>query len=209
MADSKKVFLLQSLMSWLDGRNTRTAATNWSSIQSINGRLRVPSPGSSSDSCGLISRLHPRSLFLLIYSLTTLFAAALPLTLVNYLINGWLQDSIDHFYMASWKIFVGMLAVFNVLVRPSPLHCGITQKLTKVSLLSPSPQSDTVSDKRNSSPPSGNPLNGCPSLSSSSGACHSIYPRPFSAISSESTWSGHRQQKNSKQPASSLAWTKL
>jgi hypothetical protein len=46
-------------------------------------------------------------------------AAALPLTLVNYLMTGWLQDSIDHFYMASWKIFVGMLAVFNVLVRPS------------------------------------------------------------------------------------------
>lgn len=51
-------------------------------------------------------------------------AAALPLTLVNYLIVGWLQDSIDHFYLASWKIWVGMLVIFNFLVSslPVPYH---------------------------------------------------------------------------------------
>lgn len=45
-------------------------------------------------------------------------ASAIPLTLANYLIVGWFADSIDQFYMTSWKIFVGMAVVFNVL---SPL----------------------------------------------------------------------------------------
>ena len=44
-------------------------------------------------------------------------ASAIPLTLANYLIEGWFDD-IDQFYMTSWKIFVGMAVVFNVL---SPL----------------------------------------------------------------------------------------
>jgi hypothetical protein len=35
-------------------------------------------------------------------------ASAIPLTLVNYLLVGWFQDSIDQFYLTSWKIFVGM-----------------------------------------------------------------------------------------------------
>jgi len=45
-------------------------------------------------------------------------ASAIPLTLANYLIVGWLADSVDRFYMSSWKFFVGMAVVFNVL---SPL----------------------------------------------------------------------------------------
>jgi hypothetical protein len=45
-------------------------------------------------------------------------AAALPLTLMNYLVLGWLQEDVDQFYLASWKIWVGMLVVFNIL---SPL----------------------------------------------------------------------------------------
>lgn len=53
-------------------------------------------------------------------------AAALPLAIVNYLMVGWLQDSIDQFYLASWKIFVGMLVVFNGLVRLSQPCCPLS-----------------------------------------------------------------------------------
>ncbi|KAH8676512.1 glycosyl transferase family group 2-domain-containing protein [Tricladium varicosporioides] len=45
-------------------------------------------------------------------------AAAIPLTLANYCIIGWFQDNVDQFYLTSWKIFVGMAVVFNIL---SPL----------------------------------------------------------------------------------------
>ena len=45
-------------------------------------------------------------------------ASAIPLTLANYLVLGWFQDDVDQFYIASWKIFVGMAVIFNVL---SPL----------------------------------------------------------------------------------------
>jgi hypothetical protein len=45
-------------------------------------------------------------------------ASAIPLTLANYLIVGWFSSNVDQFYITSWKIFVGMAVVFNVL---SPL----------------------------------------------------------------------------------------
>jgi hypothetical protein len=45
-------------------------------------------------------------------------ASAIPLTLANYLILGWFVDQVDQFYITSWKIFVGMAVVFNIL---SPL----------------------------------------------------------------------------------------
>ncbi|KAF2815203.1 uncharacterized protein BDZ99DRAFT_485622 [Mytilinidion resinicola] len=45
-------------------------------------------------------------------------ASAIPLTLANYLIVGWFSDNVDQFYITSWKIFVGMAVIFNVL---SPL----------------------------------------------------------------------------------------
>ena len=45
-------------------------------------------------------------------------ASAIPLTLANYCIIGWFTDDVDQFYLTSWKIFVGMAVVFNLL---SPL----------------------------------------------------------------------------------------
>ncbi|KAF2709488.1 hypothetical protein K504DRAFT_455200 [Pleomassaria siparia CBS 279.74] len=45
-------------------------------------------------------------------------ASAIPLTLANYVLVGLIGDDIDQFYITSWKIFVGMAVVFNVL---SPL----------------------------------------------------------------------------------------
>jgi hypothetical protein len=47
-------------------------------------------------------------------------AAAIPLTLANYLIVGWFSSEVDQFYLTSWKIFVGMAVVFNILVSPPP-----------------------------------------------------------------------------------------
>lgn len=43
-------------------------------------------------------------------------ACAVPLALANYAMVGWFNDSIDQFYLTSWKIFVGMAVIFNLLV---------------------------------------------------------------------------------------------
>ncbi|KAH0543419.1 hypothetical protein FGG08_002277 [Glutinoglossum americanum] len=78
---------------------------------------------------GPFTRLFIRFLFsnIKVTSKVTIFAyigtyyaiaSAIPLTLGNYLIVGWLQDNVDQFYITSWKIFVGMAVVFNIL---SPL----------------------------------------------------------------------------------------
>jgi cellulose synthase/poly-beta-1,6-N-acetylglucosamine synthase-like glycosyltransferase len=40
-------------------------------------------------------------------------ASALPLTLLNFFLMGLIADSLDHFYMASWKVFVVMIVIFN------------------------------------------------------------------------------------------------
>ncbi|KAF4631583.1 hypothetical protein G7Y89_g6539 [Cudoniella acicularis] len=45
-------------------------------------------------------------------------ASAIPLTLANYIMVGWFNDNLDQFYLTSWKIFVGMAVIFNIL---SPL----------------------------------------------------------------------------------------
>jgi len=33
---------------------------------------------------------------------------------MNYILIGWFVDSVDHFYMPSWKIFVSLVIVFNL-----------------------------------------------------------------------------------------------
>lgn len=45
-------------------------------------------------------------------------ASAVPLSIANYILEGWFADNIDHYYATSWKIFVGMAVVFNII---SPL----------------------------------------------------------------------------------------
>ena len=42
-------------------------------------------------------------------------ASAFPLSLANYFLVGW-QINVDQFYWPSWKNFLGILVVFNVLV---------------------------------------------------------------------------------------------
>lgn len=78
---------------------------------------------------GPFTRLFIRFLFskIKVTSKVTIFAyictyyavaSAIPLSLANYLIVGWLDNDIDQFYLTSWKVFVGMAVVFNIL---SPL----------------------------------------------------------------------------------------
>ncbi|KAI0129117.1 glycosyl transferase family group 2-domain-containing protein [Xylariales sp. AK1849] len=42
-------------------------------------------------------------------------ASALPTALANYFIIGWFQNEIDQIYNESWKIFIGLVAVFQVI----------------------------------------------------------------------------------------------
>lgn len=63
-------------------------------------------------------------------------ASAIPLTLANYLIVGWFTDEIDQFYITSWRIFVGMAVVFNVIspIAYAMLRHRLGQKKFFVSL---------------------------------------------------------------------------
>lgn len=45
-------------------------------------------------------------------------AAALPLSITNYFLTGWIADSLDHSYLPSWDMLCGTLFVFLVI---SPL----------------------------------------------------------------------------------------
>ncbi len=50
--------------------------------------------------------------------------------MANYLIVGWFANDIDQFYLTSWKVFVGMAVVFNVL---SPVgYAMLRHRLGKV-----------------------------------------------------------------------------
>lgn len=43
-------------------------------------------------------------------------ASGLPLTIVNYLLLGWFPDRLDQFYTSSWKIFLVIIIIFDVMV---------------------------------------------------------------------------------------------
>lgn len=36
------------------------------------------------------------------------------MTVLNYFLVGWFDDALDHFYLPSWKVFVSLLVVFNL-----------------------------------------------------------------------------------------------
>jgi hypothetical protein len=48
-------------------------------------------------------------------------AIALPMTLMNYLIIGWFPSTVDEFYVDSWRVFVAIMAIFDVIVGLSTL----------------------------------------------------------------------------------------
>lgn len=68
----------------------------------------------------VFSNIKPTSKITIFAYIGTYYAvaSAVPLSLVNYFIVGWLDNDIDQFYLTSWKVFVGMAVVFNLL---SPL----------------------------------------------------------------------------------------
>jgi hypothetical protein len=65
-----------------------------------------------------MSHIKPSSkLMVLSYSFTYYaIAAGLPLSLVNYLIVGWFPNTLDQFYVTSWRVIVVTLIIFNVIV---------------------------------------------------------------------------------------------
>lgn len=59
-------------------------------------------------------------------------AAALPLTLLNYLLVGWNRDFLDGFYVNSWKVIVVILIIFDVI---SPIaYCIVRYRLDQLKL---------------------------------------------------------------------------
>ena len=68
----------------------------------------------------VFSNIKPTSKITIFAYIGTYYAvaSAIPLSLVNYFIVGWFDNAIDQFYLTSWKVFVGMAVVFNLL---SPL----------------------------------------------------------------------------------------
>lgn len=42
-------------------------------------------------------------------------ASSFPLTIMNYILVGWFNDSLDKFYMKSWDIFLSVIVVFNLI----------------------------------------------------------------------------------------------
>jgi hypothetical protein len=47
-------------------------------------------------------------------------AAALPLTFANYMFQGLMPNTLDKFYVNSWKILLIIIIIFNVLVCAFP-----------------------------------------------------------------------------------------
>lgn len=47
-------------------------------------------------------------------------AAALPFCLINYCLTGWIPDSLDHYYLDSFRIMILLLLVFNLIVGSRP-----------------------------------------------------------------------------------------
>ncbi|OCK77120.1 hypothetical protein K432DRAFT_418823 [Lepidopterella palustris CBS 459.81] len=65
----------------------------------------------------LWSNMKISSKFTILGYIGTYYAigAALPLSIINYFLTGWYADTLDHYYLASWKMLVGTLFVFNVI----------------------------------------------------------------------------------------------
>ena len=40
-------------------------------------------------------------------------ASGLPLVLANYFLVGWYNQSIDKYYLSSWKVFLSLIVVFQ------------------------------------------------------------------------------------------------
>lgn len=64
-------------------------------------------------------------------------AAALPLTLLNYLLVGWWPNTLDEFYVTSWKVLPVVLIVFDVIVGFSSTLMPCLTFIVSIRLLYP------------------------------------------------------------------------
>jgi hypothetical protein len=71
---------------------------------------------------------------LLILKIDFALAAGATLTLANYFLVGWFNGQLDQFYMESWKVFVSLIAVFNIFGNIS--LAILRHRLSEKSLLS-------------------------------------------------------------------------
>lgn len=57
-------------------------------------------------SCEFHRNLCAIVVHILTWSLDFAIGVGLPMTVLNYFLVGWFDDSLDHFYLPSWKVFV-------------------------------------------------------------------------------------------------------
>lgn len=134
-------------------------------------------------------------------------ASAIPLTLANYLIVGWYADQVDQFYITSWKIFVGMAFVFNVLspLAYAMLRHRLGQKTFFICLwetIKWTPMVSILSKEKQVMH-----LLTDSSSCYSSAVSHFTCARHSSATPAASTWNGRRRRKSWKVPGSASGST--
>ena len=100
-------------------------------------------------------------------------AAALPFTVLNYFLTGWIQMDLDHYYLTSFKMMISLLVVFNLVVRlpPVPLYLFHSRNNSEpvtncIQLPPPPPRQDQLLQRNADHPQMDALLQYVPSLSS-------------------------------------------
>jgi Glycosyl transferase family group 2 len=120
----------------------------------------------------LLSSVKPASKISLISYTFTYYALAmaLPLAILNYFLFGLWPDTLDQFFVASWKVLVVILSIFYVIVS-IPYLLAINQSVANLTRHhSHTSSSASVSVTKTSRLPSSKLSPGPPSLPSSSPA---------------------------------------
>ena len=133
--NSKKGFHLQHLTSSFAGRNTHTAALKWylspaTLLNALRHSLTLyqifhpiyrwyRGPFTGLFIRFLRSNIKITAKFTILGYIGTYYAIglALPLTLTNYLLTGWIADQLDKSYLPSWDLLCGTLFIF-LLISP-------------------------------------------------------------------------------------------
>ena len=66
----------------------------------------------------LFSDMKPTTKISILGYMSTYYAiaSAVPTTLANYFLMGWIPGKVDAFYINSWKVLVGIIFCFNIAV---------------------------------------------------------------------------------------------
>jgi hypothetical protein len=77
-----------------------------------------------------MSDVKPSSKLMVLSYVFTYYAIAIvfPLALLNYLVVGWFPDTLDKFYVSSWKVIIVIMVIFNIIVS-SHYHFPTTPNL--------------------------------------------------------------------------------